>query len=239
MEYGFFLLYKGNLKTILYFPLNKHILQNHKLHRLNIKHKKTYYYQTVENAIIYDSTFYNLDNVYLSGYWQSEKYFSKSKDAIRKTYTFPQLTGTENLLAKDDILKSNSVSLHVRRGDYLKSKDLGGVCTTEYYKKAIDYISMKIDNPKFFIFSDDILWCENNLEVEDARYINFNKGKDSYQDMHLMSLCKHNIIANSSFSWWGAWLNSNKNKIVISPKIWFKNRNISTNDLLLEEWIKF
>lgn len=102
-------------------------------------------------------------------------------------------------------------------GDYVNHPIHGGICTLEYYKKAIEIIRNNIAEPAFFIFSNDIDWCRNNLPLESATYITGNNGGNSYKDMHLMSLCKHNIIANSSFSWCGAWLNSNQNKIVIAP----------------------
>ena len=131
----------------------------------------------------------------------------------------------------------DSVSLHIRRGDYLlpENRELfGGICTLDYYRRAIDYILDKVKNPFFFIFSNDIVWVKENMNISNSLFITWNSGKDSWQDMFLMSKCKHNIIANSTFSWWGAWLNKNPQKIVISPSRFF---NVSNNsDIVPDTW---
>ncbi len=123
-------------------------------------------------------------------------------------------------------------------GDYVNHPIHGGICTMDYYQQAIDIMKSKIVNPKFFIFSNDIEWCHSHLKLADAVYITGNKGENSYRDMQLMSMCKHNIIANSSFSWWGAWLNNNPDKIVIAPAKWFNDPKINTRDLIPDDWIK-
>jgi len=139
------------------------------------------------------------------------------------------------------IKEKNSVSLHIRRGDYLtmqKAIDTIGVCPLDYYDKAIREITRKIKNPTFFIFSDDINWVKENLKTNSPTiFVSGGKLKD-YEELILMSKCKHNIIANSSFSWWGAWLNNNPNKIVIAPKKWFKDTSKNTRDLIPESWLK-
>ena len=173
---------------------------------------------------------------YLEGYWQSEKYFDKYADVIRHEFNFPELDYKNTLLA-EQICDSNSVSIHVRRGDYVNHPIHGGICTLDYYQQAIDIITTKLINPKFFVFSN-INWCKVNLNLENAVYITGNYGKDSYKDMQLMSMCKHNIIANSSFSWWGAWLNNNQDKIVIAPQKWFNDPKINTKDLIPDRWHK-
>lgn len=174
---------------------------------------------------------------YLEGYWQSEKYFGDHANAIRDDFNFPDLDKV-NTLCATHIMQSNSVSLHVRMGDYVNHPLYGGICTLKYYQQAIELIKSKIDNPSFFIFSNDIEWCKQNLDISNAVYVTGNNGENSFRDMHLMSLCQHNIIANSSFSWWGAWLNNNRNKIVVAPKIWFNDKSINTIDLLPENWIR-
>lgn len=148
----------------------------------------------------------------------------------------------ENKIISDEIRKTNSVSLHIRRGDYITSKitnKFHGTCCLGYYKKAMKLINKKVKNPKYFVFSDDIYWVKKNLEIKNAFYVDDNVGDKSYIDMQLMSMCKHNIIANSSFSWWAAWLNNNPNKIVIAPKKWFNDPGMDTTDLISEEWIRF
>lgn len=181
------------------------------------------------------------DNVILEGYWQSEKYFIDDKDLIRKDYEFKEnLIGKNAQLAKK-ITSSNSVSLHIRRGDYVsdkKTNDFHGTSGLDYYKKSLGYIKKRVKSPMYFVFSDDIAWAKDNLKLPNATFIDWNQADKSYVDMQLMSLCKHNIIANSSFSWWGAWLNNNPSKIVIAPKIWFKDPSVDTSDLLPKDWLR-
>lgn len=200
----------------------------------------------------YDDFFKLPGHIYLSGYWQSEKYFEPIKHNIRQwVQPANELDGLSRELA-DEMANGESVSLHVRRGDYTSSiyNTFFGGLTENYYKKAIQKIIEHVHNPKFFIFSDDISWCRNNLSVPDATFVDHNKGSASYKDLFLMSRCRHNIIANSSFSWWSAWLNSNTAKIVIAPGRWFKKqysdgpqavypcRIYNTKDLLPTDWIQ-
>lgn len=186
-------------------------------------------------------------NVYFYGYFQSYKYFKNIEDRVRKTFIFQEIEKKEekNYTTLEDIRKFESISIHVRRGDYLhKKNNYLNVCDVEYYKKSFNYIinllknrGIKSGDVKFFIFSNDIDFCKNNfnfLEGYHVLYIDWNLGFNSYRDMQLMSECKHNIIPNSSFSWWGAWLNSNKEKIVIAPEYWFKG--IKTGDRCPDDW---
>jgi len=144
-----------------------------------------------------------------------------------------------------------SVAIHVRRGDYTSNAYSAsfGTLADSYYKTAIERINAGAQQPVFFVFSDDIEWCRNNLQLHNAIFIEHNKGVDSYKDLVLMSHCRHNIIANSTFSWWGAWLNQNPQKIIIAPRIWFgktyydgiqpvyPSRIYNTKDLIPETWI--
>ena len=171
-----------------------------------------------------------------TGYWQSEKYFLPIADIVIKEFTFREdkLNMRSHQLAQK--LKSNSFcSVHIRRGDYLKEPERG-ICLHTYYNDAIRYLEQSEDNIRFCFFSDDIQWCEEHLVKEEAIYVDWNTGKDAWQDMYLMSICKHNIIANSSFSWWGAWLNRNPDKIVIAPRQWFHNKENA--DIIPELWMK-
>lgn len=181
------------------------------------------------------------DDVYLHGYWQSEKYFKKYSDLIRKDFVFKETLSVANQSVSHQIIQTNSVSLHVRRGDYVTStsaNEMHGVCSLEYYQQAIEEILNRVTNPFFYIFSDDQTWVKQNLRLSaEHSYIDHNRGDESYNDMRLMSVCKHHIIANSSFSWWAAWLNSRKDKIVIAPKRWF-NKPIDTQDLIPADWIR-
>ena len=169
-------------------------------------------------------------NIFFYGNWISEKYFIKIQDEVRKNFSFPKISDIKNLEIEKIIQKEESVSIHVRRGDYLlkENRVYSDLVELPYYEKAIKIINSKIKKPVFFIFSNDIKWCKENLKIkEQVYYIDWNKGKESYRDMQLMSLCKHNIIPHSTFSWWGAWLNKNPNKIVIAPKTWFNPKYLN------------
>lgn len=178
---------------------------------------------------------------YLKGYWQSERYFSSHIDVIRADFTFRSPLSNENKLVIEAIGAVNAVSLHVRRGDYLSNHHalcVHGVCSLEYYERAIKYITDRVANPVFFIFSDDLEWVKSSLKIEyPCHFIDHNQGSESYNDMRLMSRCSHHIIANSSFSWWGAWLNPSDSKIVIAPKQWFA-KPIDTSDLIPKGWVR-
>lgn len=178
---------------------------------------------------------------YLKGYWQSEKYFLKIAEQIRKDFIFrAELEGPNIDLAKQ-IIRTNAVSLHVRRGDYAnnpKTIATHGICSLNYYRAAIQHISDLIKEPFFFIFSDDMDWVKDNLKMNfPCQYVDYNQGVGSYNDMRLMSMCRHHIIANSSFSWWGAWLNPSPDKIVVAPKRWFANET-DTRDLIPQSWLR-
>lgn len=157
-------------------------------------------------------------DVYFFGYWQSEKYFKKYRSEVLNDFQIIEPQSEINKVWNKKISECNSVSLHIRRTDYIK---IGWWLGLDYYQKAIDYISRNVENPVFFIFSDDIEWVKENLKIPfEVHYMDHNSPAEAYEDLRLMSQCKYNIIANSSFSWWGAWLNNNKNKIVLAPKIW-------------------
>ncbi|MCD7883764.1 MAG: alpha-1,2-fucosyltransferase [Lachnospiraceae bacterium] len=170
----------------------------------------------------------------LRGNWQDINYLIPIEKKIRSVFTFHELNDKKNAETAKKIMDSNSVSIHIRRGDYLQTSNLGGVIGEDYYKKAIDYIEKRVQNPVYIVFSDEIEWCRHTLKNLKAVFVDWNTGTDSYKDMQLMSLCKHNIIANSSFSWWGAWLNPNENKIVIMPEVW--DAECAYNKLVWDRW---
>lgn len=198
------------------------------------------------SALIMEPHFHYLDlravarkHAYLSGYWQSEKHFSMVEADIRDQFRFKPVPSAENLRWLDAIESTNSVSLHVRRGDFVSSKKnmaYHGVCSTDYYAAAVQRVAVQVSKPTYFVFSDDLDWVKSNLQlVGDCRFVSHNSGSESFNDMRLMSQCKHNIIANSSFSWWGAWLNRNPYKIVIAPAKWFAH-DANTKDLIPPNW---
>lgn len=181
------------------------------------------------------------DNSYISGYWQSEKYFLEIESEIRSDFVFKLPMSQQNADVAETISRTNSVSLHVRRNDFANNSRINathGLCSLEYYKAAIGYIAKRVEFPHFFVFSDDAAWVKKNLKIDfPCEFVDQNQGKESYNDMRLMSLCQHHIIANSSFSWWGAWLNPCVEKIVVVPKQWFIKKT-NTQDLIPHSWIR-
>jgi len=181
-------------------------------------------------------------NTHVEGFFQSEKYFSDIEKELREDFQFKSAPDGENQELIEKIKSTNSISLHIRRGDYVQKKRYQNVysnCSLDYYKKGVELIAEKFGNPTLFIFSDDIEWVKENLKLPyESVYVSHNTGAKSYEDLRLMSNCHHNVIANSSFSWWGAWLNSNEEKIVIAPQQWFNDKNIVQSDVIPENWIK-
>lgn len=179
------------------------------------------------------------DNVYLEGYWQSERYFEDIREIIRDEFTVKTPLIDKNLELANEIKAVNAVSIHIRRGDYVldeKTREFHGICSLEYYLQAEDRVSQILDNPHFFVFSDDPKWVADNLKLRNpARYVSHN-GSIAHEDLRLMSLCRHHVIANSSFSWWGAWLSNSPDKLVIAPKRWFNEPLHDTRDLIPSGW---
>ncbi|MBU3010021.1 alpha-1,2-fucosyltransferase [Polaribacter vadi] len=191
-----------------------------------------------EKSLLFDENLFSLNgNEYVKGYYQTEKYFKYIRSILINQFVIQQKLSESTLVYANEIFKfSNSCAVHIRRGDYIsdkKANNIHGTCDLDYYHKAIDIIKEKHKNAHFFVFSDDIAWTKENLNIENSTYIN-NK-TIPHEDLYLMSLCKNNITANSSFSWWGAWLNQNENKTVISPKKWFNDKE---NEVACKKWIK-
>lgn len=178
------------------------------------------------------------DPVSFDGFWQTEKYFKDIRKDLLKHFKFNK---PEHILKyygrKFSSSKTPTVAIHIRRGDYLELDTFNNICTKTYYDNAINYMRKQLgENIQFIVFSNDIEWCKNNYP--DFTYIDINKFKkyQDWYDMYLMSKCQHNIIANSSFSWWGAWLNKNPNQIVVAPNQWLNG--YSTDDIWCDKWIK-
>ena len=181
-------------------------------------------------------------NLYLDGYWQTEKYFSDIKDILCNDFTIKISQDKKNQEMIKTIKNTNSVSIHIRRGDYIENKQIynvHGICDLDYYYNCINLFLKKLKNPHFFIFSDDHRWAKENLKLDcPLTFVDHNDASKNYEDLRLMSQCRHNIIANSTFSWWGAWLNQNPDKIVYAPQKWFSDSSRNTKDLIPDEWIK-
>jgi hypothetical protein len=194
-----------------------------RLDRIFYKRPRTYIKEIGPEAI--DKLLHLQSEAYLFGYWQSEEYFKDFAKQIRSDLHFSETMNEANVSLLKEISLSNSVGLHVRRGDYAndeKTNVYHGMCSLDYYREALRLISEKCGKPDIFVFSDDINLCRQNLtSTETMHFVTQNEAENTVMDMELMSACKHNIVANSSFSWWGAWLNANEDKMVIAPKKWF------------------
>jgi len=215
-----------------------------KILNFNIENRKYFINRVDENSFNFDpDVLKKKGNILLNGYWQTEKYFESHKDIIRDDFTFKIPFNEESKIIANKIINTNSVSIHIRGQDYinrLNTSKTHNVCNMEYYQRAIDEIMNSLVDPYFFIFSDDYEYAKSIISFNiPHEIVNINKWNDSpYDDMRLMSICKHNIIANSSFSWWGAWLNNNKDKIIISPKTWTNENFLNAKDIIPKNWIK-
>jgi len=219
-----------------------HLLKIHKLKRkLGLNYPKIY----VEPSFDFQKDALSIKSpVYLKGYFQSYKYFIGYEGFIRQLFSFPVDSLDEiNKELLITLKNTNSIAIHIRRGDYVNDETTAqyhGSCSLDYYLEAIKLLASKNKDFILVFFSDDSDWVKE--QFKDLPYskiiIDHNKGENSWKDMLLMSLCTHNIIANSSFSWWAAWLNENPKKTVIAPKEWFKTKDLHTITLLPEEWIK-
>jgi len=194
-----------------------------------------------ETSLGFDPAFFDTpDNSYLHGYWQSEKYFAPISDAIRHDLAMTTPLDPANAAMAVRIAETpNSVSLHLRRGDYLAAGNYAA-CTEHYYRSALAALADRLGQPlTCFVFSNDPAWARDNLALgQDRVIVDLNDEKTGHFDMHLMSLCAHNIIANSSFSWWGAWLNANPDKLVAAPQHWFATPAQDNPDICPDNWLR-
>lgn len=262
-QYAFYLSLRLKIRpndnNILYIaPIIQH--NGYELKRVfNIKHKiatncvigllKKYFRSAIykiqeKPGNLFDNANFAKDKsiCYFCGYWQTEIYFSQIKSHITSTFQFQQnLISLRNKELMKEIKIKDSISIHIRRGDYesnLGAKAvLGDICGLNYYEKAINYINAQIENPFYLLFSDDPEWVRQNFSfLRNSLVVDWNIKNNSWQDMMLMSYCKHNIIANSSFSWWGAWLNNNPIKMVIAPSKWFNT--LEDPNIVPKNWIR-
>lgn len=180
--------------------------------------------------------------VYLDGFWQSERYFAEAAETIRRELTPLAPLEPENAAVAAEIDGALAVSLHVRRGDYVSNAHTNsyhGVCSLDYYRKAVAAVAQKVGAPHLFVFSDDHDWTRENLAFEwPTTYVTANPADRGFRDMQLMARCRHHVIANSSFSWWGAWLNPRPDKVVVAPQAWFANSPNDTRDLIPAGWVR-
>jgi len=178
-------------------------------------------------------------DIFLDGYWQSPDYFTDIRDILLQEFSLQTPLSSVATNYKEQIETTTSVSMHIRRADYIKNPRVlqeFGICEASYYQSAIQHIETTVKNPTFFIFSDDIQWVKDNLPVPGSTVFVKNPDLKDVEELALMSMCTHNIIANSTFSWWGAWLNDNTDKVVVAPTPWFERQPFDKN-LISKSWI--
>jgi len=201
-----------------------------------------------KNKKVYKELFFHYDenaldqkpDLYLDGYWQSPLYFESIEQELRKDFVFAHgIEETSNEVFRE-IESTDSICVNVRRGDFL-TNSFHGVCDMNYFKQAIEFIGDKLSNPHFFVFSDDLRWCEENFKLEFPMTLvgEEHNGFKYSNKLQLMSSCKHFIIPNSTFAWWAVWLCNRNDNIVIAPKKWFADETINTNDLIPQRWLRF
>lgn len=179
---------------------------------------------------------------YLDGYWQSELYFSECRDVLLREFCLRDRPPEASRAVADRIASAEAVCVHVRRGDYVSDKltaEVHGLCTMEYYEKGISLVTQGLKNTHCFVFSDDPAWVRSHFAFEiPMTVVDVNTTADAHWDLHLMSLCRHFVIANSSLSWWGAWLGADPAKRVVAPARWFRNSRNDTRDLVPGSWMR-
>ncbi|MFM2374187.1 MAG: hypothetical protein RLZZ234_182 [Candidatus Parcubacteria bacterium] len=182
------------------------------------------------------------DGLYFDGYWQSERYFEAYGDTIRADFTLRTPVDNVTLKLRETMLSQNAISLHVRRGLYVTSpvfSAVHGACGPEYFDKALSHITSRVPDPHVYVFSDDQQWAREHIRPDfPTTYVDHTTSETPHEDIFLMSSCKHHIIANSTFSWWGAWLNPSKEKIVVGPKKWFNQEKYNTTDVMPPSWTR-
>ena len=198
-----------------------------------------------EKSLLFDSQFLKVnDGSYLIGDFKSEKYFKSVRDILLKQFI---INSECSHYMQEMELKiseaSNSCFIHVRRGDFAndpKANKVHGVCSIDYYNRAVSYMKTQVRDLHFFIFSNDIDWCQKNLVIDNATYMNNQDRSLPHEDIHLMSLCHHSIIDHSAFCWWGSWLNQNEEAIVVAPERWFSNDELQkqSGDIYCKSWVK-
>lgn len=198
----------------------------------------------VERTLAFDPAVLRIRrSAYLAGFWQSDRYFADYADRIRADFTFKEPPSASNRQLLESIAAGNAVSLHVRRGDYVADPTVNryhGVLSPDYYRAAVAHILESVPKPHFYVFSDDIPWVKQALPLPvPVTYVEHNGPTADYEDLRLMSRCNHHIIANSSFSWWGAWLAQAPGQIVIAPRHWFSGIRIDATGRVPDGWLLF
>ncbi len=251
-----------NATTIRDFLLNYFNIQSHvisKIHLkwikgLEIRSKYSNFFKFLLDGPLNNLSFEKIDNnnfsltvieespnVYLTGYWQNNDIIEEYKNLISNELLLKYPLSTKNEIYFKSITSTNSVAIHFRRGDYISKPNTRKVhasCSKNYYYNSIEYLQKKNNDLHYFIFSDDITWAKDNLTFNNNTTFIDNE-EPAYEHLYLMSQCKHQITANSTFSWWAAWLNRNKDKIIITPKYWYYDKHLNNTVIRIpKEWIK-
>lgn len=228
-------LYHFNIQPEFYTPESKWKMKLKKLFNKIVFYNEDHHTFNFNPNLIHTKS----DVLFLEGYFQSQKYFLKYEKEIRADFEIVSPLKQQTIEMVTYMKSVHAVSIHFRRGDYV-GNTMHDTDKTIYYKEAIKLIESKVENPVYFLFSDDITWVKENFTTNfETHYVDFNNASTNFEDLKLMSSCKHNIIANSSFSWWGAWLNPNPDKIVIAPQKWFNDDSLDYSDVVPQNWIKF
>lgn len=191
-----------------------------------------------EEGAMYHPEIFEKENCYLEGYWACEKYYQNILKILQDKIKFPESQNVLNITTASKMMSENSISIHIRRGDYLDPANasmFGGICTEAYYKAAEIYVREHVENPHFYLFSDDTNYLREHYSGDEYTIVDWNTGDDSFYDMELMSCCRHNICANSTFSFWGARLNRNEDKIMIRPAK-HKNSQVIDPEVMHDLW---
>ena len=215
-----------------------------KLLRKTIGTTPSFYWEHDKGYNFKEDIFTQPKSIYLQGCWLSERYFESVETEVRSFFEFPLFNDPRNIdIASQIAVELAPVSIHIRRGDYLKSSIHKNIDYKQYLTEAISTLKDKTVVSTFYVFSDDIPYAQSVLQAHSSNeapfhFINWNSAEASFNDMHLISLCKHNIITNSTFSWWGAWLNNHPQKIILSPAHWFSKNELNNNSILPDTWIQ-
>ncbi|UYO93994.1 alpha-1,2-fucosyltransferase [Pollutimonas sp. M17] len=194
-----------------------------------------------ERHFHFDPAFLGIDRpLYLEGYWQSERYFTDFRAEILRDFSLCEPFPASCLAIEEQMLRAEPICVHVRRGDYVSNPvaaETHGLCSLDYYQRGVSTLAAGLARPRAFIFSDDPDWVREHLKLPvPATIVDVNSGPQAHWDLHLMALCRHFVIANSSLSWWGAWLGRAEDKKVIAPATWFRASVHDTRDLIPEAW---
>ena len=239
--------YKLHRYSLSHFQIPEYLMEDSEFLQIDDPQRRKWYKRRGKIPMVREKSFHLDDEIrrgpahaYFDGYWQSFRYFEEIRPILLQEISVKYAPSGENLEWLKQIRSGESVALHVRRGDYASNpttQKFHGLCSAEYYQEACFRISARVKQPVFYIFSDDPSWVKQEFDyLENKKYVDNNTPLFNYEDLRLMSACHHQIIANSSFSWWAAWLNTNPNKQIFAPQKWFAGEAFSIEDRIHSDW---